>query len=662
MNSDTPPRFPRRTIHLDFHTGPAVPDVGAEFDPEQFAQTFAAAHVDSVTVFAKCHHGHLYYPMDRPERHPNLRPGLDLLGDQIEALHSRGIRAPIYLSVQVDEYAANTHPEWIARTEDLRQVKRAASAFEAGWQILDMSSPYQDYVAEQLAEVLRRFGPVDGMFLDMCWDQPSTTKWAMDGARQAGLDPRDPDDRDRYARQVAHTYMSRYRDMVEAALAPDSPMGVWFNSRPRTNLQEEKKYLRHVEIEALPTGGWGYSYLPYVARFTRPLGLPGVAQTGRFHRSWGDNGGLKPAAALKYECCQMLSHGLSGGVGDLLHPSGQTNEETYRLVGSVYAHIEACEPFVEGSQHLAEVAVVVDPALGDSPGPAGIGAVRALQQLRQQFDVVPPDADLSGYRVVILPETTRADGRLRSSLRSFLAAGGGLIVSGPAALDDDGQPILTELGIDVHGPAPYSHVFLRPFEELAAVTAPFDTVMYERGFRMTPRPGAQALCGVVEPYFERTYEHFSGHSYTPARGLSEYAAVVRNGQVITWAVPVLQAFGQHANVPYRELLGGCLDQLLPAPLLRTGGPAHLETAVVSGNGTMVVHLLSFLPSRQAEDLDLVHDPFPLLDVPVSLRTETPPRSAVLQPSGQELELHYEDGYASTRVTVSDGHAMVVFTY
>jgi hypothetical protein len=127
-------------------------------------------------------------------------------------------------------------------------------------------------------------------------------------------------------------------------------------------------------------------------------------------------------------------------------------------------------------------------------------------------------------------------------------------------------------------------------------------------------------------------------------------------------MPVLQAFGEHANVPYRELLGGCLDRLLPRPLLRTGGPAHLETAVVSRNGTMVVHLLSFLPSRQAENLDLVHDPFPLLDVPVALRTDKPPRSAVLQPSGQKLELHYEDGYASTRGTVSDGHAMVVFTY
>jgi hypothetical protein len=102
-------------------------------------------------------------------------------------------------------------------------------------------------------------------------------------------------------------------------------------------------------------------------------------------------------------------------VGDLLHPSGRISEETYRLIGSAYAHIEACEPFVAGGQHLAEVAVVVAPSLGDNPGPAGIGAVRALQQLRQQFDVVPPDADLSGYRVVILPEGTRADGQLRAA-------------------------------------------------------------------------------------------------------------------------------------------------------------------------------------------------------------------------------------------------------
>src|SRR5262245_47298134 len=102
-----------RQIHLDFHTGPAINDVGRDFDAKAFAARMKEAHVNSVTVFAKCHHGHLYYNTKHPARHPGLKRGLDLLGEQVEALHSAGIRAPIYISVQCDEYAGEIHPEWL---------------------------------------------------------------------------------------------------------------------------------------------------------------------------------------------------------------------------------------------------------------------------------------------------------------------------------------------------------------------------------------------------------------------------------------------------------------------------------------------------------------------------------------------------------------------
>jgi hypothetical protein len=64
-----------------------VPDVGADFDAKAFAKTMKRANVNSVTVFAKCHHGHLYYNTRRPERHPGLKKNLDLLGKQVEALN-----------------------------------------------------------------------------------------------------------------------------------------------------------------------------------------------------------------------------------------------------------------------------------------------------------------------------------------------------------------------------------------------------------------------------------------------------------------------------------------------------------------------------------------------------------------------------------------------
>ena len=650
--------FPLRTIHLDFHTGPQVLDVGKDFNPQQFAQTFKDAEVDSVTVFAKCHHGHLYYETNHPARHPSLPADLDLLGEQVKALHSVGIRAPIYISIQCDEFAANNHPEWIALTPELQQVKWGHSAFQAGWQIMDMSSPYQDYVAEQIDEVLQKFVPLDGLFLDMCWDQPSSSKWAIDGMKKKGLDPREETDRNHFARLVAYEYMARFRAMLENAQKGHAPAGIWFNSRPKTNLDVEKKFLRHVEIEALPTGGWGYAYFPYVSRFVRPLGLPSLSHTGRFHKSWGDNGGLKPPAALKYECTQILSQGLTLGIGDLLHPRGVPHKEIYALIGSVYRYIAACQHFMEGAKLVSEVALVINPELGDDPGLSGLGAVRALQQLRQQFDVVPPDIDFSPYRLVVIPETTRIDDRLKSKLQAYLKQGGALIVSGPAALDENGQPVLPETGIQTHGALP-AHTFLRPMEEAKRGLPEFDFVMYEPGFRMIPAAGARSLVQVVEPYFQRDYDHFSGHEYTPADRVSPYSAVVQKGKVITCAVPLLEAFGKHASVAYRQILGNCIDLLLPDPIIRDCGPVHLETTVLRRAGTTIVHLISFLPSRQAENLDIVHDPFPLVEMPISVRLDAAPTRVALQPTGKTLPFTYSGGYVQTQITVLDGHAMLV---
>ena len=670
--------FPLRTVHLDFHTGPDVPGVGCDFDADRFARTFREAHVDSVTVFATCHHGHAYYRTDHPCRHPNLAPDLDLTGSQIEALHRAGLRAPIYITGQINEYAANTHPEWVAIDPDGRRVKhlprdvpREGSALQAGWQVLDMSSPYQEYLAEQIEEILDRYRPVDGIFLDMCWDQPSVSQWAVEGMLRCNLDPLLEEHRARYARQVALDYMRRFSARVEAAGKGADHFGIWFNSRPKTNLHVERQFLRRVEIEALPTGGWGYAYFPYVARFVRPLGLPTLTHTGRFFKSWGDNAGLKPPAALKYECCQVLSQGMTGGIGDLLHPRGMPQPAVYELIGSAYAHLEACEPFVAGGTLQSQIALIVDPELGDDPGATGLGATRALQQLQQQFDVVAPDTPLDAYELVLVPETTTVDADLRAALRGYLAQGGALILSGAAGVDGEGQPLLPEQGVESCGPSPFSHTFLRLAEAVAGGVPEYDHVTYETGPRIKPAAAAESLAGVVEPYFERHFARFSGHSYTAPAQLSPYSAVVRNGRVITFALPILGTYGRHAVPVHRRLLGNCIDLLLPEPLLRAAdAPSLLETTVVRAGPRTVVHLLCFARERRTESfdhrlgrstgLDIVEDAIPLLEQRLAVKLPAAPRGAALQPHGVALPVEYRDGYAHVQVTLRDGHGMVVF--
>ena len=86
-----------RQVHLDFHTSENIGNVGAAFDKRDFQKALQLGNVNSVTVFAKCHHSWSYYPTRVGKRHPNLK--IDLLGQQIEACHEIGIRAPIYYTV-----------------------------------------------------------------------------------------------------------------------------------------------------------------------------------------------------------------------------------------------------------------------------------------------------------------------------------------------------------------------------------------------------------------------------------------------------------------------------------------------------------------------------------------------------------------------------------
>ena len=53
---------PLTQLHLDFHTAPVIPSIGKDFCSDEFAKTIKKANIQSVNVFAKCHHGMCYHP------------------------------------------------------------------------------------------------------------------------------------------------------------------------------------------------------------------------------------------------------------------------------------------------------------------------------------------------------------------------------------------------------------------------------------------------------------------------------------------------------------------------------------------------------------------------------------------------------------------------
>ena len=105
-----------RCVHLDFHTSELITKVGAGFDAEDFKEQLKTAKIDSITLFAKCHHGCFYYHDTAFFKHPHMVGSL--LDKQVQACKEIGVSSKIYISAGVDEHIAKNHPEWLVVNSD----------------------------------------------------------------------------------------------------------------------------------------------------------------------------------------------------------------------------------------------------------------------------------------------------------------------------------------------------------------------------------------------------------------------------------------------------------------------------------------------------------------------------------------------------------------
>jgi hypothetical protein len=650
-----------RQVHLDFHTSERIPGIGSEFDADEFADTLKAAHVNSVTSFSRCHHGMLYHDTALfPERrHPGLT--CNLLPLQIEACHRRDIRVPIYITVRWDYLTAQQHPEWLCQDENGRIT--GTPPYEAGfYRNLCINSPFVGFLEAQTAEVCETM-PVDGVFFDICFPVECSCQNCLTGMIADGLNPSLHGDRMAYAIKVLVQFEARLYDCVHSR-QPEAT--VFFNSgHVGPHHRERVANYTHLELESLPSGGWGYMHFPVTQRFARGMGLPTMGMTGRFHTSWGDFQSFKNPAALEFECLTMLSLGARCSIGDQLHPRGRLCSATYDLIGGAYAKVEAAEPWCVGAEPLSDIALMTPEGFalrGHSIAmpPAAIGATRMLQETHHQFDIVDAVSDLSAYRVVILPDEIPVDEALAAKLSAFVADGGALIVSHRSGLTPAGDAFaLPELGVELVGDAPYSPDFIVP-GALGQGLPDVAHVMYARGTHVRPTVDAEVLCPVQQPYFNRTWEHFCSHQHTPADRLAEYPGAVRKGGCIYLMHPIFSMYEDRAPRWCRQLLANALDLLMPEPLVRVSAPSAAQVTVNAqpAESRVVVHLLHYIPERRGRSFDTIEDIVPITDVHVSLRQDAAVRGVQLVPQRVPLPFGQEGERVAFTVPWLEGHQMI----
>jgi len=649
-----------RQVHLDFHTSPLIADVGADFDADEFVQVLKDAHVNSINIFAKCHHGMAYYPSKVGPMHPGLK--FDLLGKMIEACHKADILTPVYITIMWDQYAAEQHADWRVLDEEGRAD--GARPLQAGWKRVCPNTPYLDYVTAQAEEVAKNY-EVDGFWFDIleyssfgCF-----CHYCLQEREKLGLDSAKLEDRSKHAELVLLRTVDRLYSTARR-YRPNALM--FFNGRVRVGMRPYLKYLTQVEVESLPGGGWGYSHFAIMSRYVRNLGLDYLGMDARFHRSWGDFGGLRNQAALDYECFRMLAQAGKCSVGDQLHPRGKLVKPAYERIGRTYKSVAEKEPWCTGAKAVTEIGYLstahfVVPA---SVAPSDEGITNLLEELHCQFDTLDHESDFSRYSVIILPDGHRFDDHLLNKVRAYLTGGGKLILSHESGLDAAGKQFaLTELGLEYLGPSPNQGNkgdYFEVLEGANAGIAPMVHFTYVPGSVVKAQPGTTALARIWKPYFDRNYQHFSSHQQTAYDQPTDHVAAAQKGNLIYISFPVFSGYANNAYEVQKLLVRNCIQRLLPNPLVKTDLPSTAELTVTEQNGRRILHVLHYPAARRAPDLDIVEEVIPLSNVNIALRTDQKPKQVYLAPQRHTLKLDYNDGYASIVVPSVQGHQMAVF--
>ncbi len=666
-----------RQIHLDFHTSPDLPGIGSDFDPEEFASTLEKARVDSITCFARCHHGMIYYDSKvNPERvHPYL-VNKNLLKNQIEACHRHGIRVPVYTSVQWDHYTAIRHPEWMVVTEE--GAFENAKPYEPGFYgRLCVNSPYRDFLKAHVKEILETL-PVDGLFFDIVCVTDCSCRYCRAGMEAKGLDLTQKEVRIAYAQQMMNDFKMEMTSFVRQYKKD----GTIFYNRGHVGTAEKlvKDAYTHFELESLPSGGWGYLHFPLSVRYVRNFGKDYLAHTGKFHTSWGDCHSFKNIEALEFECFNMLAFNAKCLIGDQLEPGGRLSPPVYDLIGSVYSRVEKKEPWCRGAKAITDIGVFTSEEFyGDKirVRPEIAGALSMLQEAGHQFEIIDSACDFSRFKVLILPDTIPVSQEFAAKLEQYLNKGGKLIASFESGLNKEKTQFnLKALGVKLQdgctttpdGQPVRGQIFPRndyadyilPQGMIGKGLPETEHVMYIKGTEIVAEPGTEVLANVILPYFNRTYQHFSSHRQTPSSGQVGYPGIVKNGNTIYFSHPIFTQYRENAPKWYKVLFLNALNMLLPDPVLIHKGPSTMITTLneQTKENRYILHLLHYIPQRRSKKIDTIEDIIPLYNIEVSVRVPKKVTNVKLVPEGKKLEYNFTGERVEFIVPEITGHQMI----
>jgi hypothetical protein len=642
-------RIPKWSVLYDFHTMPSFPEVGKDFDCDAVAEQLSRCGVDFVVFPARCNLGNAYYDTKLGIRHPSLQ--FDLLRRMIEALHKRGIMISAYLNVGLSHEEGLLHREWtVISPEGYSYIPPLENHF---FRQMCYNSGYAGHLLGMIDELLEY--PLDGFFFDCFTPHPCIGVECIREMKKLGMEQ---NEFARFSRQrLAEKINARIKGAGREYL-------LYFNG---LRFDEQLDMATYLEYECLPTGGWGYETLQLYARYLRTMKLPVLNMTGRFHKSWGDFGGIRTRASLLYDGVSGLSNAMGTNIGDHFHPRGDLNMAVYDLIADVYGELQGLQEWLDGARAVTDIALLISPETNDNTLDTvpfihlAWGYTRLLAEAKQQFDVLTPDFDFSKYRILVLTDQIRLDAELAARIRDFIEKGGKVISCGHAGLRRDTDTFaLPELwGAECLGESPHHPAYFRPSDKIDGFPE-MPVALYEPGISLKATTAASGAV-IIKPYFNRHFDYEHAYLYLPPDQPDGTDALTINEHVAHFSHPVGISYYKHAQVPLRVFMESVIRRFLPDPLLRVKNlPSYGRATVTEQPGHRIVWLTAFVPERRGAKVDMIEEGSEVHNLEIALRADAGDISRVYTAPGRiPLEFKMENGYCHVQLPEMTGYAVIV---
>ena len=384
-----------------------------------------------------------------------------------------------------------------------------------------------------------------------------------------------------------------------------------------------------LEVESLPTGGWGYDHFPMMMSYIRRAGKNCIGMTGKFHRSWGEFGGFKYKEALRYEAALNLTFGAGMSIGDQLHPNGKIDTYTYDMIGETMQFMKEREPFI-GGKYLPELAMYTP-----NEGKGRTGASRILFEEKYLFDVIDENEIENGYPLIVVAQDIALSDKVVASFKTHVEKGGKILAVGKAAksLQEKGVDLgFADMQEDGETPAYFKADYVR-----RGKGTPF--VVYGDVYTMTAT--GEVLAQKLSPYFKREGQKFCSHLQTPCDYNKVSPAITQGKDGIAVAADMFALYDTDGGMTAKIFLSPLVEKLLGGKRIHTTLPSTGKITLYERERGKMLHLCySNIIARGGTEV--IEDIVTLSSVKVSLQTEKP-RKILLQPENKKIPFTYKDG-------------------